>query len=134
MRGTLLKNWRDRNKNKCRYTFRQNHYSGFVQWRLDYIFVSNYLQEYIKTTDIFNASSTILSDFCTFSIHINFQKGRGFWKFNNWLVLNENSVDQMRNHIQLKKHQLAKKLSYLNDQVKVEFLNYQIREFSISFS
>ena len=32
----------------------------------------------------------------------------------------------MRNHIEWKKNQLAKDLSYLNDQVKSEFLKYEI--------
>ena len=50
--------WRIRNTKKRCYTFRQNHATGLIQRRLDYIFVSSSLQEYVKTTDILNAFST----------------------------------------------------------------------------
>ena len=41
----LVDIWRIRNPKTKRYTFRQNHFSGFLQRRLDYIFVSNSLHE-----------------------------------------------------------------------------------------
>ena len=37
--------WRIRNPNTKRYTFRQQHSSGYIQRRLDYFFISNVLQE-----------------------------------------------------------------------------------------
>lgn len=48
------------------------------------------------------------------------------------LVLNENFVDQMRNHIQLNKKQLG--LSFLTNEVMWDFLKYEMQKFSISFS
>ena len=36
--------WRIRNLKKKRYTFRLNHFSGYIQRRLDYFFVSNSIQ------------------------------------------------------------------------------------------
>ena len=41
----LIDIWRIRNPFSKRYTFRKNHFSGYIQRRLDYIFVSNTLQE-----------------------------------------------------------------------------------------
>ena len=40
--------WRVRNPNKKLFTFRQKHFTGIRQQRLDYIFVSNSLQESVK--------------------------------------------------------------------------------------
>ena len=39
--------WGIRNPTEKRFTFRQNHISGYIQRRLDYFFVSNELQESI---------------------------------------------------------------------------------------
>ena len=49
---------RIRNLKNCKYTFRQKHLSGIVQRRLDYIFISQNLQDYVKKCDILNALST----------------------------------------------------------------------------
>ena len=35
-----------------RFTFMQKHSSGFIQRRLDYIFISNTFQELVTTTEI----------------------------------------------------------------------------------
>ena len=51
-----------------KYTFRQKHLSGIIQRRLDYIFISQNLQEYVKKSDILNALSTDhLPVFCSIS-------------------------------------------------------------------
>ena len=42
---------RIRNPTKKLYTFRQNHSSGIINRRLDYIFISNKLQEFSNDTD-----------------------------------------------------------------------------------
>ena len=39
--------WRNRNSKKKRYTFRQQHVTGFNKRRLDYFLVSNNLEESI---------------------------------------------------------------------------------------
>ena len=41
--------WRIRNPKRKRFTFRQQHSTGFIQRRLYYFFVSNSLQESIKS-------------------------------------------------------------------------------------
>ena len=40
-------------KPKCRnFTFRQNHLTGIIERRWDYIFISNCLQEFVNYTDV----------------------------------------------------------------------------------
>ena len=126
--------WRIRNLKKRRFTFRQNHFSGFIQRRLDYFFVSNSLQEAIKSVDILASFSTDHSPiFITLSKLDEFTKGKGLWKFNNSLISNEENVEKMKNHI-------SDILNFLNnenikdDQVIWEYLKYEIRKFTIQFS
>ena len=126
--------WRIRNLKKRRFTFRQNHLSGYIQRRLDYFFVSNSLQEAIKSADILATFSTDHSPtFITLSKLNEFTKGKGLWKFNNSLISNENYVEKMKNHV-------SDILNFLNnenikdDQVIWEYLNYEIRKFTIQFS
>ena len=40
--------WRIRNPVTSTFTFRQKHCAGFIQRRLDYIFISNSLQEFVN--------------------------------------------------------------------------------------
>ena len=49
--------WQVRIPKKKRYTFRQQHFTGFIQRSLDYFLVSNNLQESINKTDILSALS-----------------------------------------------------------------------------
>ena len=44
---------RIRNPSFKRCTFGKNHFSGFIHGRLDYIFISNNIQEYYKKVGIF---------------------------------------------------------------------------------
>ena len=44
--------WRIRNPNVSRFTFWQNHVSGFIESRLDFFLISNILQESIIKADI----------------------------------------------------------------------------------
>ena len=50
--------WRIRIPNRKQFTFRQHHSTGFIQRRLDCFFISNFLQESIKTADTLAAFST----------------------------------------------------------------------------
>ena len=89
--------WRIRNPKRKRFTFRQQHSTGFIQRRLDYFFISNSLKESIKTTDTLAAFYTDHSPI-TFSLcHLkNFLRGKGLWKFNKFLIKNENYREQMK--------------------------------------
>ena len=49
---------RIRNPKHQNFTFRQNYSTGFREYRLDYIFISNSLQEFVNYTDILPAIST----------------------------------------------------------------------------
>ena len=72
--------WRIRNPNVRRFTFWQNHASGFIKQRLDFFLISNILLESIIKTDVLASSCTkhspiFFSDMPT--------QGKGFAKFNN---------------------------------------------------
>ena len=70
--------WRIRNPKRRRFTFRQHHSTGFIQRRLDYFFISNFLQESTKTTDTLAAFSGDHSPI-TFSLCLlkKFLRGKG---------------------------------------------------------
>ena len=127
--------WRIRNPTSTRFTYRKNHFSGFIQRRLDYIFISNKLQESIHLTDILPAFSTDHSP-----VLISLKKsqditlGKGFWKFNGSLVQDEDYVSQMKEYISQIKGELEGTQNTFNDQFKWEFLKYEIRKFTINFS
>ena len=40
--------WRIRNPKRQNFTFRQSHSTRFIERRLDYIFISNFLQEFVN--------------------------------------------------------------------------------------
>ena len=48
----LIDIWRIRNHFSKRYTFRKNHFSGYIQRCLDYTFVSNTPQGSLEQTSI----------------------------------------------------------------------------------
>ena len=50
--------WRIRNPVTSTFTFRQKHCTGFIQFRLDYIFISNSFQEFVNGTSILTSVST----------------------------------------------------------------------------
>ena len=47
----LVDIWRVRNPSSARFTFRKSHFSGFIQRRLGYIFISNSIQKFVQNTD-----------------------------------------------------------------------------------
>ena len=59
--------WKIRNRKRKRFTFRQRHSTGFIQRRLDYFFISNFIQESTKIIDTLVAFSTDHSSI-TFSL------------------------------------------------------------------
>ena len=79
--------WRIRNPPKTLDTFIQNHSSGIINRRLDYIFISNKLQEFSNDTGVIPAFKTNHSSVLITSSNYNFSKpGPGLWKFNNSLI------------------------------------------------
>ena len=53
-------------------------------------------------------------------------RGKGFWKFNNSLISNDEYVEKIKNQISETLHML--------DYLRWEFLKYEIRKFTINFS
>lgn len=65
--------WGIRNPKVKHFAFRQKHYSGYIQRRLDYIFILKNLQQLVKTTEILNAFSSNHSPvFCSILSGYNF--------------------------------------------------------------
>ena len=96
--------WRVRNPHKKLFTFRQKYFPGIMQQRIDYIFVSNSLEESGKKTEILYAlSSDHSSVFCSFVNNGTFARGSGVWKFNNSLLLNTEFVKKLKTHIEIVK-------------------------------
>ena len=128
----LIDIWRIKNLKNKKFTFTQNHYSGHLLRRLDYIFVTNLMQTQVKRTDISTALATDHSPI-TMSISINddTRRGPGLWKFNKSLLKKSIFVTKLRDLIDQFKnnniHTADKRLSW-------ELLKYEIRKFSIEFS
>ena len=126
--------WRVCNPHKKLFTFRQKRFTGIIQRRLDYIFVSNSLQESVKNTEILNALSSDHSPvFCSFVNNDTFARGSGVWKFDNSLLLDTEFVKKLKTHIKIVKSNFQENSSF-SDHSKWEFLKYEIRKFCISFS
>ena len=68
------------------YTLRQNHSSGIRNCRLDYLFVSNKLQEFANETDIIPAFKTNLSSVLVTITNYNFFLNNKAQAFGNSLT------------------------------------------------
>ena len=128
----LVDIWRVRNKNKKRYTFRQNHYSGHLQRRLDYIFIPNHLQASVDKVDIKVAICTdhspVYMNICVDESLI--PKGCGFWKFNASLTKDAAYVTGINDLIS----NFFDTNTFENKQLQWELLKYEIKQFSRKFS
>ena len=127
--------WRIRNPNLKRYTFRKNHFSGFIQRRLDYIFMSNNIQEYLKkvsTLPSFCSDHSPIS--CILESSSQIQLRKNFWKFNSSLINDEKYVTQIKQHINEVKSQFNQPCFWKWASCSVGILKYDIRKFSIEFS
>ena len=79
------------------FTFTQQHSSGFIQRRRDYIFISCTLQELVTTTEILTLISNDHSP-----VILSLSKGlrgKGFWKFNSSLTKYQNYITEIKNLI-----------------------------------
>ena len=73
-----------------------------MQSRLDYIFVSNNIQENIKDANIL---PPFCSDHSPFFVNYQTPNDFHFWKFDSSLTKDEGYVKQMKEHIQNVKHE-----------------------------
>lgn len=127
--------WRLRNLEVKRYTWRgvgQGKNSKKV--RLDFFFVSNELQPFVKMCDIIPAPSmdhsAITIEFKSFQED---KRGPSFWKFNNSLLENEDYTSALAEKMALYKNELNENL-IINPQLRWELLKHEIRKYTISFS
>ena len=90
--------WIIRNPKHQNFTFRQNHSTGFTERQLDYIFVSNYLQEFVNYVDALPAISTDHSPVMISVSNDNSDNNnnRSLWKYNSFLVDDEFYVENMK--------------------------------------
>ena len=117
----LCDSWWIWNRNAKQYTFRQQRFSGFIQRRLDYIFI---YQKAI-TTD----HSPV---WCSFQNLNQCQRGLGLWKFNNSLVCNEKYVLRIKELINKVKGELNHSNQFC-DQVKWKCWNMKFVVSQLSF-
>ena len=113
----------------------QKHFTGIIQQRLDYIFVSNSLQESVKKNR--NSKCSIIQSFPLFSalllIMILLLMDQ---VFGNSIILYCSILSllkKLKTHIEIVKRNFQENSSF-SDQSKWEFLKYKICKFSISFS
>ena len=126
--------WRVQNPKKTHYTFHQKHFSGLIQRRLDYIFVSQNIQENIRNSKILCSISTDHSPaFCSILTDSEFAIGKGLWKFNDSLIFDKGFMNKMKKFIQDTTMEISSE-NLLDEQTKWEFLKYEIRKFAIKFS
>ena len=125
--------WRIRNPIEKRFTFLQNHISGYIQWRLDYFF-PNKLHESINNTDIL-ASLSIDHSPISFTLRRLqiIAKGKGLWICNSSLTVNQEFLEKMKEHIPTCLS-LLKKENILDDQARWDYLKYEVRKSSIKLS
>ena len=124
--------WRVRNMKSRQFTFTQQHSSGFIQRRLDYIFISNTLQELLTTTEILTPISADHSSvFFSLSEGNDCLRGKGFWKFNSSLAKDQNYITEIK--------KLIGSFCTTNDtlykrQLEWEPLRYEVRKFTINYT
>ena len=88
--------WRVKNPLEKSFTFRQNHFSGIINRRLDYIFISNKLQQSSNKAIILPAFKINHSSILV--IISNYKKikhGPVSWTFNNSLISDENLPEML---------------------------------------
>ena len=71
--------------------------------------------------------------FVNYETSNDFHLGKHFWKFNSSLTKDEEYVKQMKEHMQNVKQQFDP-IFKEKPQAQWEFLNYEIRKFSMAFS
>ena len=124
---------RIQNAKTKRFTFRQHHTTGLIQRRLDFLLFLISYKILLKKTDILTACTSDHSPLIfTLSTNQDEGKGKGLWKFNNSLALNSDFVDKVKAHIANTQKSLDKE-NIRGDQVRQEYLKYEIRKFSIKF-
>ena len=119
--------WRVINPDKKFFTWHQ----GKRRSRLDYIFISEHLLNYVDDSDIL---PSIQSDHSRILLSLKngneAKKGRGFWKFNSSLLHDANYVNELKNIIS----RTAERHSNNTDPASLwELIKMEIRSFTIPY-
>ena len=126
--------WRIKHPKTKTFTFRQKHFSGFIQRRLDYIFVLQNLQERTRNVDILNSVSIDDSSVsCSFVNSVEFRKSPGIWKYSKSFIFDSNFVKEMKCFT----HDTNKRLvtdDVFDEKSQWEILKYEIRKCTIEYS
>ena len=121
--------WRCRNPNSIRFTFRQP--TALIQRRLDYIFISNTMQEAVEI-DIISAIKTDHSaDILNILPQSSFKRGPSYWKFNNSLLSDKSYVELIQREIYLILTDPFQKLT--DPRARWESLKYMINVFTRNY-
>ena len=120
--------WRIRNLKTKRFTFRQKHFSGLIQRRLDYFFISNILQESVRHTDILASLSSDHSPILVSLMKsVIPSRGRGLLKLNCSLLNNAKFIEEVKNHIAASLNNFDEE-NIRNEQIRWELLKYEIKK------
>ena len=128
----LIDIWRVRNQHTKKFTFTQRHAAGFLQRRLDYIFISNSLQYLVKDVDI---GTAFASDHSPVKMSLletsDSERGLGFWKFNKSLLEDPIFIEKAKTflHVIIDAQNLSRE-----KQANWEYLKYEFRKFAMKYS
>ena len=116
-----------------RFTFRQKSKTETVHRRLDYIFLSNALQEYAQKVEIL---PSFLSDHSPVLLSLGHSKennrGKGLWKFNNSHLQDGKFETGLVDVIKKTIHDLSD--TSFSPHLVWEIIKYEIRKFCIKYS
>ena len=117
--------WRLRNPNKQGFTWQTNQ-------SLDYFFIASFLQSQVQKAEIVTSVST---DHAAITWHLHSESvrtyGPAYWRMNTSLLQDENYVKEIRKSIEKWQDDY-----YIKEDAQNlwEYLKYQIRQFTISYS
>ena len=105
----------------------------FLQRRLDYIFISNELQESVVNVEVLPSVNSDHSPiYLKLVENTSLSRGQSYWKFNNSFLKEPDHINAMRTEIEKIKNT---ELTLIADpRMKWEVLKYRIRQFSRSYS
>ena len=104
-----------------------------LQRCLDYFFISNILQEFVKHADIFVSPTSDHSPILVSLMEsVIPERGRGLWKFNCSLLHNAKFIEEMKNYITASLSNFDTE-KMRKEQIRWDRLKYEKREFSTNF-
>ena len=100
----LMDIWRLKNANITRFTRREQTSFGFSQSRIDYFLILSHLQYHLCKTDIVpNIKSDHSLLLLIFDIEVENKRGRGLWKLNTGLHLDNEYINVIKDTINIAK-------------------------------